>query len=80
VKCFAYPDQIDEAQKILLRSMSLLFGRNPFCHTFSSIPVDSFHQLVAKEIPGDAFAIERSEIIYSICWHSLKCYHSKYMR
>lgn len=79
-KCFAYPDQNDEAQKILLRSMSFLFGRNPFCHTFSSIPVDSFHQLVAKEIPGDVFAIERAEIVYSICWHSLKCYHSEYMR
>ncbi|XP_058760955.1 separase-like [Vicia villosa] len=80
VKCFAYPGQNDEAQKILLKSMSLLFGRNTFCHSFSSIPLDSFHQLVAKEIPGDVFAIERAEIVYSICWYSLKCYHSKFTR
>ncbi|KAI5448524.1 hypothetical protein KIW84_015801 [Lathyrus oleraceus] len=80
VKCFAYPGQIDEAQKILLKSMSLLFGRDPFCHSFSSMPLDSFHQLVAKEIPGDVFAIERAEIVYSICWYSLKCYHSKLTR
>ncbi|XP_012569077.1 separase isoform X2 [Cicer arietinum] len=80
VKCFAYPVQIDEARKVLLRSISLLIGRNPFCHTFSSIPLDFFHQLVAKEIPGDVFAIERAEIVYSLCWHSLKCYHSKFTR
>ncbi|XP_058750289.1 separase-like isoform X2 [Vicia villosa] len=80
VSCYAYPGQIEEAQKILLKSMSLLFVRNPFCHRFSSIPLDSFLQLVAKEIPGDVFAIERAEIVYSICWYSLKFYHSKFTR
>ncbi|XP_024626543.1 separase [Medicago truncatula] len=80
VKCFAYPRQIDEAREILLSSISLLFGRNSFCHTFSSIPLDYFHQMVAKEIPGDVFAIERAEIVYSISWHYLKCYNSKFTR
>ncbi|WJX81047.1 separase [Trifolium repens] len=80
VRCFAYPGQIDEAQKILLSSISMLFGRNPFCYKFSSIPLDCFHKMVAKEIPGDVFAIERAEIVYSICWHYLKCYNSKFTR
>ncbi|KAJ1434987.1 SEPARIN core domain [Sesbania bispinosa] len=80
VKCVAYPGQIDETRKILLRSISVLVSRNPFCHTFSSIPLDYFHHLVAKEIPGDVFAIERAEIVHEICWHSLKHYHSKSTR
>lgn len=80
VKCYAYPGQIEEVRKILLRSISVLVGRNPFCHTFSSIPVDYFHHSVAKTIPGDVFAIERAEIVHNICWYSLKCYRSKFLR
>ncbi|XP_061337166.1 separase [Gastrolobium bilobum] len=79
VKCFAYPGQIEETRKILLRSISVLVSRNPFCHTFTSIPQDYFQHLVAKEIPGDVFAIERAEIVYDICWFSLKSFHSKFM-
>ncbi|TKY71312.1 Separase protein [Spatholobus suberectus] len=80
VKCLAYPGQIDEARKILLRSISVLVSRNPFYTTFSSIPLDYFHHLVATEIPGDVFTIERAEIVHDICWYSLKSYHSKFAR
>ncbi|RDX78338.1 Separase, partial [Mucuna pruriens] len=80
VKCFAYTGQIDETRKILLRSISILGSRNPFYPTFSSIPLDYFHHLVAKEIPGDVFTIERAEIVHDICWYSLKSYHSKFAR
>lgn len=80
VKCFAYPGQIDEARKILLRSISVLVSRNPFYPMPSSIPLDYFHHLVAREIPGDVFTIERAEIVHDICWYSLKSYHSKFAR
>lgn len=80
VKCFAYPGQIDEARKILLRSISVLVSRNPFYPMPSSIPLDYFHHLVAREIPGDVFTIERAEIVHDICWYSLKNYHSKFAR
>lgn len=80
VKCFAYPGQIDEARKILLRSISVLVSRNPFYPMPSSIPLDYFLHLVAREIPGDVFTIERAEIVHDICWYSLKNYHSKFAR
>ncbi|KAL1336318.1 hypothetical protein HN51_030706 [Arachis hypogaea] len=80
VKCFAYPNQIDEVHNVLLRSVSVLASRNPFYQTFSSIPLDYFVLMVPKEIPGDVFTIERAEIVYEICWYSLKGYHSKAAR
>ncbi|KAK7246827.1 hypothetical protein RIF29_41697 [Crotalaria pallida] len=80
VKCFAYPGQVDEIRKFLLSSISILVSRNPFCSPFSSISLDCFNHLVAKEIPGDVFALERAEIIHDICLYSLKCYHSKVTR
>ncbi|XP_014518647.1 separase isoform X1 [Vigna radiata var. radiata] len=80
VKCFAYPGQIDETHKFLLRSISILVSRNPFYHVLSSIPLDYFNHFVAREIPGDLFTIERSEIVHDICWYSLKSYHSKHAR
>ncbi|KAK8469090.1 hypothetical protein PHAVU_006G212401 [Phaseolus vulgaris] len=80
VKCLEYPGQIDETHKFLLRSISVLVSRNPFYHGLSSIPLEYFNHLVAREIPGDVFTIERAEIVHDICWYSLKSYHSKLAR
>ncbi|KAK7328241.1 hypothetical protein VNO77_22343 [Canavalia gladiata] len=78
VKCFAYPGQLDEKRKVLLRSISVLVSRNAFSPTFSSIPLDYFQHLVAREVPGDVFTIERAQIVHDICWYSLESYHSKF--
>ncbi|KAK7412084.1 hypothetical protein VNO78_03531 [Psophocarpus tetragonolobus] len=80
VKCFSYSGQIDETYKILIRSISVLVFRNPFYPIVASIPLDYFNHLVAREIPGDVFTIERAEIVHDICWYSLKNYHSKFAR
>jgi len=80
VKCLEYPGQIDETHKFLLRSISVLVSRNSFYHGLSSIPLEYFNHLVAREIPGDVFTIERAEIVHDICWYSLKSYHSKLAR
>ncbi|KAI4296272.1 hypothetical protein L6164_036245 [Bauhinia variegata] len=77
VKCFTYPGQMDEIRKVLLSSISVLVSRNPFSHTFPSVPLDYFRDMVAREIPGDLFTIERAEILHEICWFSLKSYHLK---
>ncbi|KAK7302457.1 hypothetical protein RJT34_13347 [Clitoria ternatea] len=79
-KCFACCGQIDEMHKIILRGISVLVSRNPFNSTFSSIPLDYFHHLVAREIPGDVFTIERAEMVHDICCYSLKSYHSNFTR
>ncbi|CAJ1963611.1 unnamed protein product [Sphenostylis stenocarpa] len=80
VKCFAHTGQIEETRKFLLRSILVLVSRNAFYPKFLSIPLDYFHHLVAREIPGDVFTIERAEIVHDICWYSLKSYHSKHAR
>ncbi|KAF7803655.1 separase isoform X2 [Senna tora] len=78
--CFAYLSQTDEVQDILLRRISVLVSRNPFYQKIVPVALDYFCLLVAKEIPGDVFAIERAEILHDLCWFSLKNYHSKHIR
>ncbi|KAL6180527.1 hypothetical protein ACLB2K_047189 [Fragaria x ananassa] len=58
--------QIPEANDFILQSVSILVSRNP------SVPPTCFLDLMAKEIPGDVFSVERAEILYSICWLSVK--------
>ncbi|XP_019425826.1 PREDICTED: separase isoform X1 [Lupinus angustifolius] len=80
VKCFSMGGHIHETCKFLLRSISVLVSRNPFYQTSSSVSLDYFHHLVAKEIPGDVFALQRAEIVHDICLYSLRSYNSKVTR
>jgi hypothetical protein len=76
-KCFGNRGQIHETHKVLFQSISVLVSRNPFGHTCPSVPLTSLLDYIGKEIVGDAFTVERAEILYNICWFSLKNYHSK---
>ncbi|XP_040366322.1 separase isoform X3 [Rosa chinensis] len=70
--CLENQGQIHETNELILQSVSILVSRNPFCITTSSIPTTSLLDLMAKEIPGDVLSVERAEVLYSICWLSLK--------
>lgn len=79
-KCLGNRDQIHEAHEIILQSLSVLFSRNSFCHTHSSLPPTLLLDLIGKEFSGDVFAVERAAVLYNICWLTLKDYHSKKTR
>ena len=70
--CLEHQGQIHEANEFILQSVSVLVSRNPFSMTTSSVPPTCLLDLMAKEIPGDVLSVERAEILYSICWLSLK--------
>lgn len=72
VNCLENRGQIHETNEIIMQSISILVRRNPFCLTTSSIPLTSLLDLMAKEIPEDVLSVERAEILYNICWLSLK--------
>lgn len=79
-KCFGNRDQIHEAHKIVVQSVSVLLCRNSFCHTDSSLPLTVLLDLIGKEYSEDVFAVERAGVLYNFCWLSLKVYHSKKSR
>ncbi|KAJ4717002.1 putative Separase [Melia azedarach] len=79
-KCFENRNQIHEAHKIILQSVSILLSRDSFCHTYSSFPPMFLLDLIGKEFSGDVFAVERATVLYNICWFSLKGYGPKKIR
>jgi hypothetical protein len=74
-----YSDE-DKAGEILLQNISLLAGGNPFRHTKKSINPVCFGNFVAIESAGDMFAIQRAEVIHTICWFSSKYHRSDFVR
>ncbi|XP_058089660.1 separase [Magnolia sinica] len=77
-KCMKVHSKIHEVHKIFWQGISVLFNRNPFCQSYS----DNLDMLefIGKENPGDIFAVERAEILYNICWLSVKNSHPVHPR
>ncbi|KAL5564053.1 hypothetical protein UlMin_033800 [Ulmus minor] len=74
--CLENHSRIHEAHETVFQSISVLGRLDSFHLTTSSIPPTLLLDMIAKEISGDVFTIERAEILYNISWLSLKCYHS----
>ncbi|KAA8545541.1 hypothetical protein F0562_020325 [Nyssa sinensis] len=73
-KCLAVRGEIHEAHKILVQSILVLVSRNSVFPAYSSVPLTFLLDLIGKDIPGDALAVEHAAILYSICWFTLKSY------
>ncbi|KAL3814465.1 hypothetical protein ACJIZ3_015733 [Penstemon smallii] len=63
-----------EANKLLLQSVSILFRRNSFCSKYSSCSLIFLIESTGKQFPGDVLAVERAALLYYICWFALRCY------
>ncbi|XP_042511471.1 separase isoform X2 [Macadamia integrifolia] len=79
-KCIEAHGDIHEAHKVFWKSISFLFGRKPFCQTYSCTSHSLLLDFIGKEIPDDCFSIERAAVLYNICWFSVKNYHSEHTR
>ncbi|XP_021889373.1 separase isoform X3 [Carica papaya] len=77
-KCLESCGQTHQAHDFILQSISTMFSRNAFYHSYSSSLV--LLDLIEKEFTGDVFTIERATLLYNICLLSLKGYHSKNIR
>ncbi|GFP93870.1 separase [Phtheirospermum japonicum] len=65
---------VHEAHETLLQSISVLFSRNSNCSKYSSDSLVCLIESIGKDFPGDALAVERAALLYSICWFTLKSY------
>ncbi|KAI4304809.1 hypothetical protein MLD38_040275 [Melastoma candidum] len=71
-KCHKKNDHHHETHEILRRCIANLTCQNPYWDCSASVA--SLIDLIGKDISEDVLAIERAEVLYLVCWFSLRQY------
>ncbi|KAK4339952.1 hypothetical protein RND71_041414 [Anisodus tanguticus] len=78
-KCFGLSGDSHEAQKLVLKSVSL-FSSDPSCPKYSSLPLMSLVDQMGHDIWVVELAVDHSVVLYHICYSILNSYTCKATR
>ncbi|CAI0375640.1 unnamed protein product [Linum tenue] len=73
-RCHEIRARHHDQHKVSLQSISVLIGKNPFGLNQISMPSTTLLNLLSKECFRNVFAVELAQVLYNVCWISLKSY------